>query len=105
MPQKFLHLNCFFTCGITASNFPTFVSIVFTNAGDTRAPAISASLVRAIRSEIALASSQLFDLTIAVYGPASDATDDTTYQQLAVTPICRRGPAVSGRVRGAPARR
>src|SRR5256886_3665607 len=100
MPQKFLHLNCFFTWGMTPSNFATFCSIVFTKAGDTRAPRISASLVRAIRSLMTLASSQCFDLTMAVYGPASDATDETPYQKLAWTRICWRGPTVSAGERG-----
>src|SRR3989475_2762228 len=77
MPQKFLHLNCFFTCGITASNLATFWSIWFAVGGCTRAPKISASFVRTRRSSNAFASVQLFDLTIAVYGPVSDATDET----------------------------
>src|SRR2546422_8291217 len=80
MPQKFLHLNCFFTCGMIASNLPTFCSIVLAVGGCTRAPRTSASLVRAMRSLIAFAWSQLLDLTISVYGPESDATDATPYQ-------------------------
>src|SRR2546427_180081 len=95
MPQKFLHLNCFFTCGITASNLATFWSIWFAVGGCTRAPKISASFVRTRRSSNAFASVQLFDLTIAVYGPVSDATDETPYQKLACRRICCRGPAVS----------
>src|SRR2546425_3544979 len=63
MPQKFLHLNCFFTCGMIASNLPTFCSIVLAVGGCTRAPRTSASLVRAMRSLIAFAWSQLLDLT------------------------------------------
>src|SRR2546427_5722410 len=51
--------------------------------------------VRAMRSLIAFAWSQLLDLTISVYGPESDATDATPYQKLAVTRICCRGPTVS----------
>src|SRR3989442_1079667 len=61
MPQKFLHLNCFFTCGITASNLATFWSIWFAVGGCTRAPKISASFVRTRRSSNAFASVQLFD--------------------------------------------
>src|ERR1041384_7032563 len=68
MPQKFLHLNCFFTCGMTASNLDTFWSIVFAVGGWTRAPNVNASLVRARRSLMAFASVQLFDFTIAVHG-------------------------------------
>src|SRR3989454_5190774 len=77
MPQKFLHLNCFFTCGITASNFETFCSIVLAVGGWTRAPKTSASFVRARRSLIAFGSLQLLVLVMAVHGPESDATDDT----------------------------
>src|SRR5213082_4239776 len=86
MPQKFLHLNCFFTCGITASNLATFCSIVFAVGRWTRAPNASASFVGARRSLIAFASLQLLVLVMAVHGPESDATDDTPYQKLA----CRR---------------
>src|ERR1051325_1592219 len=103
MPQKFLHLNCFFTCGITPSNFATFCSILFTHAGATGARVISVSLLRSIRSLIAFASSHFFDLPIAEYGPASDATDDTPNQNPAGTRICWRGPAVPTGVRGATA--
>src|SRR2546422_186258 len=92
MPQKFLHLNCFFTCGITASNLLTFWSMALAVGGCTRAPKISASFVRTRRSLIAFASTQFFDLIIALYGPDNDATDDTPYQKLA----CSRG--VVGRV-------
>src|SRR5207247_1268800 len=95
MPQKFLHLNCFFTCGMIASNLLTFCSIVFAVGGCTRAPRTSASLVRTMRSLIAFAWSQLLDLTISVYGPESDATDATPYQKLAVRRICCRGATVS----------
>src|SRR5690348_3376922 len=101
MPQKFLHLNCFFTCGMTASNLPTFCSIVLAVGGCTRAPNVSASLVRARRSLMTFASVQLFDFTIAVYGAESDATDETPYQKLACSRICCRGPSVSAGVRGA----
>src|SRR5881296_3353659 len=101
MPQKFLHLNCFFTCGITASNLDTFWSMVLAVGGCTRAPNVRASLVRSRRSLIAFASVQLFDLTIAVYGADSDATDETPYQKLAWRRICWRGPTVSAGVRGA----
>src|ERR1043166_7937047 len=99
MPQKFLHLNCFFTCGMTASNLDTFWSIVFAVGGWTRAPNVNASLVRARRSLMAFASVQLFDFTIAVYGADSDATDETPYQKLACSRICWRGPTVSAGVR------
>src|SRR3989442_3535723 len=101
MPQKFLHLNCFFTCGIRASNLATFWSIWFAVGGCTRAPNVNASFVRTRRSSNAFASVQLFDLTIAVYGPVSDATDETPYQKLACRRICCRGPTVSAGVRGA----
>src|SRR3977135_610608 len=101
MPQKFLHLNCFFTWGITASNFPTFWSMVFAVGGCTRAPKINASFVRAMRSLIAFASAQFFDLIIALYGPDKEATDDTPYQKLASRRICWRGPSVSAGARGA----
>src|SRR5438093_69627 len=77
-----------------ASNLPTFCSIVFAVGGCTRAPRTSASLVRAMRSLIAFAWSQLLDFTISVYGPESDATDAIPYQKLAVTRICCRGPTV-----------
>src|SRR4029077_5276670 len=101
MPQKFLHLNCFLTCGMTASNFATFWSIWFAVGGCTRAPKISASFVRTRRSSNAFASVQLFALTIAVYGPVSDATAETPYQKLACSRICCRGPTVSAGVRSA----
>src|SRR6266404_9506022 len=101
MPQKFLHFNCFFTCGITASNFDTFCSMVLAVGGCTRAPKTSASFVRAMRSLIAFASAQSFDLIIALYGPDNDATDDTPYQKLACSRICCRGPTVSAGVRSA----
>src|SRR5712692_5918024 len=101
MPHKFLHLNCFFTCGITASNFATFCSMVLAVGGCTRAPKISASFVRTRRSLIAFASAQSFDLIIALYGPDNDATDETPYQKLACRRISCRGPTVSAGVRGA----
>src|SRR5436309_14798523 len=98
MPQKFLHLNCFFTCGITASNFATFWSIWFAVGGSTRAAKISASFVRTRRPLNALASVQLFDLIIAVYGTVSDATDETPYQKLACRRISCRVPTGSAGV-------
>src|SRR6266568_2632458 len=84
-----------------ASNLLTFCSIVFAVGGCTRAPRTSASLVRTMRSLIAFAWSQLLDLTISVYGPASKATDATPYQKLAVTRICCRRPTVEQDERGA----
>src|SRR5437867_8861415 len=99
MPQKFLHLNCFFTCGMTASNLLTFCSIVFAVGGWTRAPNTSASFVRARRSLMPFASLQLLVLVMAVHGAESDATDDTPYQKLAWRRICWRGPTVSAGVR------
>ena len=50
---------------------------------------------------MAFASVQLFDLTIAVYGADSDATDETPYQKLPWRRICCRGPSVSAGVRDA----
>src|SRR5437870_2781332 len=101
MPQKFRHLNCFFTCGITPSNLLKFCTMAFAVGGCTRAPNSSASLVRAMRSLIAFALSQLFDLIISLYGPDRDATDEIPYQKLACTRICWRGPTVSAGDRGA----
>src|SRR5947207_14979426 len=98
MPQKFLHLNCFFTCGITASNFQTFWSMALAFGVCTRAPKISASFVRASRSLIAFASAQFFDLIIALYGPDRDATDGTQYQERACRRTGWRGPTVSSGV-------
>src|SRR5260370_32835242 len=97
MPQKFLHLNCFFPCGITASSLTTFDSIAFTVGGWTGAPVISASLVRASQSLIAFASGQFLDLDliIALYCANSGPTEATPYQKLAWRRICMRGPTVS----------
>src|SRR5947199_6842468 len=102
MPQKFLHLNCFFTCGITASNLLTFCSIVFAVGGWTRPPNTSASFVRARRSLITFASLQLLVLVMAVHGPESDATDDTPYQKLACRRNDWRSPTVSAGAARAP---
>src|SRR5712691_7337637 len=101
MPQKFLHLNCFFTCGMIASSLLTFWSMVFAVGGCTRAPRMSASLVRAIQSLTAFASLQFLDFTITPYCANNGPTDDTPYQKLAFTRICWRGPTVSAGVRGA----
>src|SRR2546429_4250818 len=99
MPQKFLHLNCFFTCGMTASNLATFCSIVLAVGVWTRAPNTSASFVRARRSLMAFASPQLLVLVMAVHGAQSDATDDTPYPKLACRRSCLRGPHGSPRIR------
>src|SRR3989442_3368761 len=99
MPQKFLHLNCFFTCGITASNFETFCSIVLAVGGRTPAPKTSASFVRARRALIAFASLELFVLVIAVPRPQSDSTHDTPYHQLSYRRRYLRRPPVSVHVR------
>src|SRR5437867_212212 len=101
MPQKFLHLNCFFTCGMTASNLLTFCSIVFAVGGWTRAPNTSASFVRARRSLMPFASLQLLVLVMAVHGTHSDATDERPCQKHAGTRTCWPGPTVSDAVRGA----
>src|SRR2546430_11228271 len=93
MPQKFLHLNCFFTCGMTASNLLTFCSIVFAVGGWTRAPNTSASFVRARRSLMPFASLQLLVLVMAVHGAESHATDHPPYQKLARKRTRRPGPA------------
>src|SRR2546426_12620412 len=93
MPQKFLHLNCFFTCGITASNFETFCSIVLAVGGWTRAPKTSASFVRARRSLIAFASLQLLVLVMAVPGSPREGADDTPYPKAARRRDLWRGPA------------
>src|SRR2546428_11534166 len=77
MPQKFLHLNCFFTCGMTASNLLTFCSIVFAVGGWTRAPNTSASFVRARRSLMPFASLQLLVLVMAGHSARRDFTHET----------------------------
>src|SRR2546421_12832139 len=91
MPQKFLHLNCFFTCGMTASNLATFCSIVLAVGGGTRAPNTSASFVRARRSLMALPSLQLLALVMA--GPGAQGGADPH------TP-CPTLPGRRGRVPG-----
>src|SRR5256885_6304108 len=100
MPQKFLHLNCFFTCGMIASSLVTFWSMVFAVGGCTRAPRTSASLVRVSQSLIRFASPQSFDFTIVLYWEKSGVTEDAPYQKLAFTRICWRGPSVSAGERG-----
>src|SRR2546430_17060449 len=86
MPQKFLHLNCFFTCGMTASNLATFCSIVFAVGGWIRAPNTSASFVRARRSLMAFASLQLLVLVMAGPRPGHDAAEETPHPKLRLRP-------------------
>src|SRR3989442_12492425 len=92
MPQKFLHLNGFLTCGMTASNLLTFCSIVFAVGGWTRAPNTSASFVRARRSLMPFASLQLLVLVMAVPGAESDATDGTPDHKLPWKRVLWRRP-------------
>src|SRR5437667_12705618 len=95
MAQKFRHLNCFFTCGMIASNLPRFCSVVLTNPGEIEATRTRTCLVRPIRSLIAFASAQLLDFTVSEYGPVREYVDDMSYQELACTQACLRGPAIS----------
>src|SRR2546422_7949557 len=91
MAQKFRHLNCFFTCGMIASNLPRFCSVVLTNPGEIDAPRTRASLVRAIRSLIAFASAQLLDFTISEYGPLREyrSEEHTSELQSRLHLVCR----------------